>query len=66
MKDAGFIIVFIISVILASIVVKLLRRLFMSIIGADAMFMQTKTQIILIVFVALCIFAGVSKLFGVS
>lgn len=57
-------IVFVISLVIASIIVNKAQHLFMDFMGADGMFFSIKAKLIIIVIVGLLIAGVVGKIFG--
>lgn len=57
-------VILVISLILGVIVVNAGQRLFMKVIGADAMFFSIKTKILLIIIAAALIYEFIGNLFG--
>lgn len=64
--QAGILIGFVVSLVVATIIVNGAYQLFMKLIGADAMFFSAKTKLVAIVVVALLIMGTVVKIFGID
>ena len=59
-------IIFIISLVVATIIVNTAYQLFMKVIGASGMFYSAKTKLIAIVVIALILSAFVLHIFGIE
>ncbi len=59
-------IVYIISIILATIIVRVLRSLFMGLFGINAMFVSFKSQLVFIALGTAILSTGIASLLGIT
>ena len=62
--EVSIIVFFIISLVVATIITNVAQRLFMKVMGADAMFFSMKKKLIAIVIIALLLTGLVINMFG--